>query len=285
MLSPEIDRKLSGNGQLLFFKRSYPKSFCAMTPVVSATNRINGLLAALPPDDSRRISSLLVSRPLRARETLQRRGEALREVYFPDRSVCSSLITMDDGSVAEVAVVGSEGLIGVDAVFGRSLATSDVIVQVAGDGVARAMDVNAFRRELDQRGALYSIVTRYMNAFTAFLSQSVGCNGLHSADARCCRWLLHAQDRLGTTQLPLTHDMLATVLAVRRPTVTLAIADLVQAGIISTSRGVIRIVDRAQLEGHSCECYRTVKALFDDLSARDRPGERELTQTETSKAS
>ena len=241
-----------------------------MTTPVSTPDRVNRLLAALPAADYRRISSLLIRRPLRPREMLQRRGEPLREIYFPHRSLCSLLIAMDDGATADVAVVGSEGMIGVEAVFGNSVATSDVTVRVAGDGVAHAMDVAAFRSELDQRGTLYSIITGYMIAFTRSLTQSVGCNGLHPADARCCRWLLHAQDRLCTTELPLTHELLATVLGVRRPTVTLALADLVQAGIVSTSRGLIRIIDRAGLEARSCECHRMVKTFFDNLLPQDR---------------
>lgn len=241
-----------------------------MTSAVSTGHR-NSLLTALLPEEYRRISSLLSTRPLRARERLQRRGEPLGEIYFPERSLCSLIITMDDGATVEIAVVGSEGVIGIEAVLGLSVATCDVTVQVAGDGVAHVMNADAFRREFDQRGALYSVVTNYMKAFLGFVTQSVACNGLHSADARCCRWLLHAHDRLGTTELPLTHELLATMLAVRRPTVTLVIMDLVQAGIICTSRGVIRIVDRAGLEARSCECHRAVKALFDHLITHDRP--------------
>jgi CRP-like cAMP-binding protein len=91
--------------------------------------------------------------------------------------------------------------------------------------------------------------------------QSVACNARHSVDARCCRWLLHAHDRLATNDLALTHDLLSTMLGVRRPTVTLVINDLADAGIVSTSRGLVRIVDRAQLEARACECYRTVSKL------------------------
>ena len=92
--------------------------------------------------------------------------------------------------------------------------------------------------------------------------QSVACNARHSVDARCCRWLLHAHDRLATDDLALTHDLLSTMLGVRRPTVTLVMNDLAHAGIVSTSRGLIRIVDRTALEARACACYRIVTEIY-----------------------
>ena len=91
-------------------------------------------------------------------------------------------------------------------------------------------------------------------------------------DARCCRWLLHAHDRLATDDLALTHDLLSTMLGVRRPTVTLVVKGLAHAGIVSTSRGLIRIVDRAALEARSCVCYRTVTKINGMVG----PGERNV---------
>jgi CRP-like cAMP-binding protein len=232
---------------------------------------LNHLLASLPPADYSRIRNHLVSKPVTARQRLLRRGEPLRDVYFPSRSLSSLIITMADGAAAEVAAVGSEGLIGVEAALGLSAAICDATVQVTADGVALAMNVDVFRRELDQRGALYSSVTRYTQAFVRLVTQAVACNGLHSADARCCRLLLHAQDRLATSDVRLTHDLISTMLGVRRPTVTLIIADLLGLGIISTSRGAIRITDRPALEARSCECYHAVKNLFSSSISADVP--------------
>jgi CRP-like cAMP-binding protein len=149
--------------------------------------------------------------------------------------------------------------------LGLTRSTYDATVHIAGDGVGHALSVNAFRRELDQRGALFRYVTHYAHALVGFVTQSVACNALHSAHARCCRWLLHAQDRLASHDLPLTHELLSTTLGARRPTVTLILADLARRDIISKGRGVIRITDRTALEARSCECYRTVRTLFDNL--------------------
>jgi len=233
--------------------------------------RLNHLLATLPHDDYARISSQIRSIPFTSRQVLHKRDEPLHDIYFPSRSLCSLVMTMSDGSTAEIAVVGAEGFIGVEALLGPSRAMSDAIVQAAGDGVCHALSIEAFRRECDRHEALYASVTAYRQAFVGFVTQSVACNGLHSADARCCRWLLHAHDRLVSDDLPLTHDLLATMLAVRRPTVTLVMADLLQVGIIATGRGSIRIADRAALEARACECYEVVKRNFDRRLPVARP--------------
>jgi CRP-like cAMP-binding protein len=238
----------------------------AMVTTSSVPTCANRLLTALPVGDYAHISSLLTARPLAHRQRLQRRDEPLREVYFPGRSISSLIITMDDGSAAEIAMVGSEGVIGIEALTDVSAAACDVTVQVAGDGLGYAMNIDAFHQALEQRPAFQSRVTKYARAFAGSLMQSVACHGLHSAHARCCRWLLQAQDRLGTSELPITHELMATLLGVRRPTVTLIMADLMHSGIASTSRGMTRIVDRAALEAQSCECYKTAKALFDNAS-------------------
>ena len=217
---------------------------------------------ALPPEDYRRISAELQVRPLRVREVLAKRDELLTTVYFPSRSLCSLMLTMSGGAASEIVVVGSEGIIGLEAAFGVPRAMCDAAVQVAGDGTAHAMSVEAFRREMDLHGALHANVTAYRLAWLGFITQSVACNGLHAVTDRCCRWLLHAQDRLGTGAFPLTHELLSIMLGVRRPTVTLIVNDLVRRGIIRTARGMIEIVDRRELEARSCECYRTVREVF-----------------------
>ena len=230
---------------------------------------LNHLLAALPAEDLRRVSADLTLETLRPRQRLQKRDEPLCDIYFPGRSLSSLMITMADGSAAETIVVGPEGVVGIEAALGLRQAMCDATVQIAGDAVAYRIRVDAFLRELDRRGPFYTVVTNYAQAFVSFVAHSVACNGLHAVEARCCRWLLHAQDRLGTDQFPLTHDLLSTVLGVRRPTVTLIVGDLVRLGVLSTSRGRTRITDRQAMEARSCECYRTVKRVFDSTFPAD----------------
>jgi CRP-like cAMP-binding protein len=223
---------------------------------------INRLLAALPADEYARIAPHLTAAPLRARGLLHKRDEPLKQIIFPGRALCSLVVTMEEGASAEVAVVGAEGLIGVEAALGQRVASCDATVQVAGDGQAFVMSIDAFRAELANSAAFESVIRNYARAFVGFVMQSVACNGLHSIDERCCRWLLHAQDRLEANDLRLTHDLISTMLGVRRPTVTLVMNSLAQAGIVSASRGTVRILDRAMLESRACTCYGTIAADY-----------------------
>src|SRR5688572_6008312 len=228
---------------------------------------LNHLLAALPPEDAARISPHLAIAPLRARQALYKRDEPLKQVFFPTRSLCSLLLTMEDGASAEIAVVGPEGVVGVEVALGLRSAACDATVQVAGEGYAFVMNADMFRSEIARPGMFGVLVRNYARAFVGFVTQSVACNALHSVEARCCRWLLHAQDRLASSDLPLTHDLLSAMLGVRRPTVTLVLNDLTQTGMLSTSRGMLRIVDRQAVETRACDCYRTVTGIFDKCLA------------------
>lgn len=228
---------------------------------------MSSLLSSLPQEDYQRLSSQLTWRPLKVRQTLHKHGEPISEIYFPSRSVISITNAMEDGGIVEVATVGREGLVGIGSVLGNSIASGDAFVQIAGEPAA-VMSIDAFRREMERRGPFQELVTRYSQAFVAQLMQSVACNGLHSAEERCCRWLLMTHDRIGQDEFPLTHEFLAIMLGVRRPTVTLVMAELARGGIVSHVRGHVRIVDRKGLEGASCECYRNVRSVFDRLLPR-----------------
>jgi CRP-like cAMP-binding protein len=238
----------------------------ATPPVTTAAQpwSMNRLLASLPPDEYQRVSSELTWRPLKVRQVLHKHGEPIGEIYFPGRSVCSITNVMEDGNAVEVATVGREGLIGIGAVFGALVSSGEAFVQIAVEPAA-VMNIDAFRREMERRGPFYDRMTKYSQAFVSMLMQSVACNGLHSAEQRCCRWLLTTHDRIAQEEFPLTHEFLAIMLGVRRPTVTLVMAELARAGIVSHVRGHVRIVDRAGLEAVACECYQHVRLAFDRL--------------------
>jgi CRP-like cAMP-binding protein len=222
----------------------------------------NDLLGALHPADYKRISGQLTSRVFGPRQRLQKRHNPLTDVYFPGTMLCSLIQVMEDGRSAEIAMVGSEGLIGVEAVFGVQASMNDATVQIAGEGQALSMSLSAFRLELARQGPFASLVRNYANGFVRSLFQSAACNALHSVDARCCRWLLHAQDRLSTDELPVTHELVAAMLGVRRSTVSVIMKSLAQDHVVSSRHRSIRIVDRNALEARACECYATVTALL-----------------------
>ncbi len=224
----------------------------------------NLLLAALPEEDYARLAPLFRTAPMTTRTTLFREGARIETVYFPQGGVCSLTLSMHDGRVAEVGLVGREGVVGCMAGFGQDVATHDAMVQIP-DGTAQTLSVREFRDELTRRGALHALVTRYMVAGNAMTTASVACNALHSAEERCARWLLHAHDRVGGPAFELSHEFLAMMLGVRRPTATLMAGVLQRAGLIRYRRTQMEILERAGLEDVSCECYRSAQAHFEGL--------------------
>ena len=224
----------------------------------------NKLLASLPPEDYERIAPHLRHVPMMAKQTLYKQDMPISSVYFPGGGACSLVKSTEDGQTAEIAVIGAEGVIGASAFFGLHHAPCDVIVQIAGPG-AQIMPAQLFITEMERHGPLYNRIVRYSQALMAQVMQSTVCNGLHSAQQRCVRWLLATRDRAATNEFPFTHEFLATMLGVRRPTVTLIIGQLRSAGLIHHRRGVVTILDRDGLEAVACECYRAVRLTFDRL--------------------
>ena len=221
----------------------------------------NRLLSVLPDDDYLRISQQLATMPVAARQLLHRQGHEIVDVYFPEGGALSLTKSTRDGQAAEVATIGNEGMFGAGVFFGDHVSPGDVLVQVP-EGYVRKMPACAFVAEMARRGAFYNVVIRYSQALTMQIMQMTVCNGLHTAVARSCRWLLMISDRSRHDEFPLTHDWLAGALGVRRPTATLVMAHLRSKEVIQYRRGRVRIANRQQLEQSACECYESVKQNF-----------------------
>ena len=132
-------------------------------------------------------------------------------------------------------------------------------------GQALRMNADHFRAEVNGEGKLRSLMLAYAEALFAQISQGVACNGVHSIQERCARWLLETHDRAGTDHVVLTQEFLADMLGVRRPSVTVAARTLQRAGIIEYQRGHITVIDRPALEEASCECYDAVQDAYRSL--------------------
>ena len=219
------------------------------------------MLAALPAADLNRIVPLLDSVPLKLKEILHTPGDPIRHVYFPTGGFLSVLAGLEDGRMVEVATIGREGMVGVSATVEGASANAVSMVQAEGDPFYR-MPAPAFRAEMDRGGAFHTLVTRYTHALLGFIMQSTACNAVHSIEQRLARWLLLAQDRVGTDQYPLTQEFVAMMLGATRPTVTVVAGTLQKAGLIKYQRGHVTIVDRQRLEDASCECYQTATNIL-----------------------
>ena len=231
----------------------------------------NMILAALPAEDRDRLVPTLDVVPLKLKDLLHKPGEHIEYVYFPGGGFLSIVTVLEDGSMVEVATIGREGVIGVTAVLDGTPMSSASMVQGESDTCYR-MTADAFRREMDRRDAFYELMTRYSQALVGFIMQSTACNAVHSVEQRLARWLLMAQDRMGTDEFPLTQEFVAMMLGATRPTVTVVAGTLQKAGLITYHRGRITVLDRGKLESASCECYRVATNLLRAVIRPRAPG-------------
>lgn len=223
----------------------------------------NRLLAALPAGDYRRIVKHLHMHPVITGRPLQAHGKDVTDVYFPNGGVFSVTNQMRDGALVEVATVGREGMLGIAVFLGDRTVTGQTFQQVP-NGPLPSMTVQQFAKE-SERGPFRDIVARYAQANLLQIMQCTACNALHDVKARCCRWLLQTQDRVGSEEFLLKHEFLSIMLGVQRPTVTLVMGALKASGLVTSRYGRIRVLKRKGLENASCECYDVIRAHFERL--------------------
>jgi CRP-like cAMP-binding protein len=229
--------------------------------------RGNRLLDALPAPERRRLlQQFHLEEPPMKRQVMEP-GEPIGSVYFPLTAVMSLLTKMDDGSGVEIATVGNEGLVGVQVFLGASALNARDLVQVQVPGKVLRIDADVFLNEAQNGNVFRQIVERYVQAYLRQVSQQVACNGLHSVQERCARWILLTHDRVGEDEFPLTQEFLSQMLGVRRASVTVAVGALQSAQFVRFWRGRVTILDRQGLEGASCECYQIIRQEFDRLLA------------------
>jgi CRP-like cAMP-binding protein len=170
---------------------------------------------------------------------------------------------MENGSTAEMGLVGNEGVFGVAAFLGGESACSRAIVPVAGG--AFRLPAQQLQNEFATARPLQRILLRYTLALLTQISQTAVCNRLHTIEQRLCRWLLLCHDRRNHPELHMTQELIANMLGSRRESVTVAAGHLQDAGLIHYCRGRICILNRSGLEASACECYHIVEAEFDRL--------------------
>lgn len=230
----------------------------------------NQLLAALPAADFAAIAEHLEGVPMPLGHMLYEPGPQLRHAYFPTTSIVSLHYVTETGASAETAGVGNEGVVGVSLFMGGDTTPSSAVVQTAGH--AYRLDRHVLLQEFNRAGALQRLLLRYTQALMTQMAQSAVCNRYHSVEQQLCRWLLLTMDRVPARELVMTQELVASMLGVRRESVTEAAGNLQTAGYIRYRRGHIAVLDRKGLEARSCECYGVVKKelgrLLNDVNQR-----------------
>ncbi len=170
----------------------------------------------------------------------------------------------DRGSVStEIAAVGNEGFLGLALLLGGETTPRMALVQ--NTGWVYRIKGSILKEEFDRGDSIQRLLFRYIQALLTLIGQTAVCNRRHTIDQQLCRWLLLNLDRLATAQLTMTHELLANLMGVRREGITESARKLQLAGLITYSRGLITVIDRAGIEACCCECYGVVRREYDRL--------------------
>jgi len=230
----------------------------------------NHLLAALPNADFELLRPHLELVKLSLGQMLYEPGTPQRYAYFPTTAIVSLHYVTESGASAETAGVGNEGVVGVAIIMGGDTTSSSAVVQTAGE--AYRIERGWLKQEFGRAGLLQRLLLRYTQALMTQMAQTAACNRHHSVEQQLCRWLLLTLDRLPDRELVMTQELVASMLGVRRESVTEAAGNLQTAGYIRYRRGHIAVLNREGLEHRACECYSVVKLEISRLlsDVRDR---------------
>src|SRR5664280_1709752 len=231
-----------------------------MSVLLPARNRLRAALRAADPAAEAQLREGLESVELKGHTRVMTPDRPIRHVYFPETGVLSVIQQMRNGSAVSVNLVGSDGMVSLAVYLGGVTFPLEVICQAPGTFLR--ITAAAFRAEVARNAPLLKVLHGYTQAVLEIRAQIIGCDRFHAVEARAARWLLEMDDRVPQDEFTMTHEFLALMLGVRRQTVSAVASDLSRRGLIVYRRGFIEIVDRAGLEGATCECYEVIRDEF-----------------------
>ena len=223
----------------------------------------NLFLESLSTESRNAVLRLCVEVDLPLRKPLYEPGDTPPYAYFMTSGIASVVAMMEDGGMAEVGLIGREGVVGSFQLLGPAKVSTRCFIQLEATALrirfAELMHVFRTNEEIRDR------VLEFVQEQAVSLGQLAGCNRLHGNEERLARWLLMAQDRTHSDTLNFTQEFLAMMLGARRTTVTLIAGVLQRQGLIRYQRGKVKILDRVNLEAAACDCYRIAKELYAGL--------------------
>ena len=244
----------------------------SVLPPVTRDPRRNHLLATLAAAELERWLPHLEPVELRLGQILFEAGVRPTHLYFPPTAILAIVNVMEDGGSAESAIIGREGLASVAVFMGGESSTERTVVLCAGSAIR--VKASFLLPEFNRAGHVLQLFLRYTQALITQMSQTVVCARHHSVEQQLCRLLLLLLDRSSDQEIIITHELIATMLGVRREGITEAACRLQQLGVIRYRRGHITVVNRQALERRACECYAVVKREYDRLIPAPLPLQR-----------
>lgn len=232
----------------------------------SRSRPANKLLRLLEPAAYDRLAPKLKATTLRAKHILYKPRERIHTIYFPDTLVICQMTVMDNGSTLETGTVGLEGASWISASIGAPSMPCETIVAIGGD--AHALDIDDLDREMRENEHFRDVLTQYSHALLIHSMRMTGCTGLHTLEQRCARWILTTLDRVSEDRFSITHEFLAMLLGVSRPSVSVVLEDFKRRGMLRLERGRVLIGKRDLLLTVSCDCYDVIKKNYEQVGRR-----------------
>lgn len=249
-------------------EKQLPSIPAALPPRTDRDGKIikNRILLTIPEDEFIALRSLLEPLEMPQYKIFYEQGTKIEHAYFPHEGMVSLVVLVNDGRSVEVGITGNDGIVGAPLAFGFESAPMRAIMQVAGKGLR--IPSTLLEDLFSSAPNLKYQIEHFVMLQQLQVAQLAACNRLHDMDQRLARWLLMCQDRVDSENIPLTHEFLAQMLGSGRPTVTIAAGVLERAGLISNTRGSVKILNRKRLEDAACECYRVIQNYKGSLSLK-----------------
>ena len=228
----------------------------------------NRLLASLKSEDLSLLRRHLREVRIEQGQIIEERGERVDAVYFPQSGMISLIVEMPEDRSVEVGTVGYEGAVGLSVGVGSRVATVTSLVQVS--GVSLCASASSFRSISMDNQRIRDMTNRYAELQLGQIQQTAACNALHDVPSRLSRWLLQTSDKVEGNIIPFTHEFLGKMLGVQRGTITVAVRQLEEAGLIRSRRGQIELINKKELKKHACACYEFIQQHVDRLVPKTR---------------
>ncbi|MCP5346834.1 MAG: Crp/Fnr family transcriptional regulator [Gammaproteobacteria bacterium] len=247
------------------------------TITLISTLQQNHLLAAISADSRSRLLPHMELVELPHGKVLHEIGKKIDYVYFPIDTIVAIVAMLENGDCTEVSMVGNEGLVGISSFMSGDTIPQQTVVRSA--GYAYRIPATQLKDEFSRHGEMLSLLLSYTQTLITQTAQTAICNRHHTIEQQLCRILLQSLDRIRGDELTVTHENIATMLGVRRESVTEAAGRMKGMGLIECRRGRLKVLDRSGLESLCCECYRVVRNETERLLPRTSSFRRFQSQT------
>jgi CRP-like cAMP-binding protein len=224
----------------------------------------NHLLNSLNPSAFNRVAKKLRRVTLLQKDVVYKPNEPIDHVFFPENAVLCLLTVMSNGDTIEASTVGREGASWISAAVGAPSMPCETIVVIA--GTALRLPIRDLDRELKEPGHFRDVLTKYSHALLIASMRTAACNGLHSLQERCARWMLETLDRVDSDRFAVTKVFLGQLLGTNRPTVSVLVSVLEKAGILNVEGRWVTLADRNRLKDAACECYDVIRRNYEAVN-------------------